>query len=431
MGGHTVVPTQGGRIVKSGQEEDLTSYRERDLVGLINEVRHERISRKQFVYRALGLGLSASAVGGLLAACGKKNEEQVTKQTNTIGPTTKPDNLNLYNWSDYMPASVKKGFEKRTGIRVVETFFDDNEALLSKLKAGATGYDVIVPSDYMLHIMLMTGILEPLVMENIPNFKYVDVQFVKPEYDNPESPENKGLKYSVPYQWGTTGYAVRIDKVDPASVGRWADLFMPDGAKYKGQIQMLNDERDCLGAALRVVGVRDTGRPYSGNTTDPSQVDAAKEALIEQKPLVRAYDSVNQKRAMVTGNPITMCWNGDTLMAIDALGGDAQAKSLLKFLLPKEAFFYWSDTMAVPKGYHSKYAAHLFFDYILDPEVMGQVSSWTWYLPVEMEAAKPYTDPFVFLTRPTAEDLKRGEIGLDLGAFGRYYTDAWAEVKSA
>ena len=413
----------------SEQEASLPPAGEQELLDLIDEVERERISRKQFVYRALGLGLSASAVSGLLAACGKKSEPGATTAANTIGPTTAPKELYLFNWSEYMAPGVKKDFQKETGIKVVESYYDDNEQLLSKLKGGATGYDLIVPTDYMVHIMIKSQLLEPLVMDYIPNMKYVDAQFQTPVYDDPA--ENGGLKYSTPKDWGTTGYAVRTDKLDPASVGRWADLFPPDGQPYKDQIQMLNDERDCMTAGLKFVGVRDTGTAYSANTTDPSQVDAATQALIDQKPLVRDYSSTDRKRPIVEGLPITMCWNGDALLAISALGGDQKAKSLVKFLLPQEGFAIWVDNFCIPKGFKSKYAAHLFMDYMLKPEVQGKSSSWTWYLPVGTEAARPYCDPFVYITMPTPEEMKRGEITNDLGDFARYYTDAWAKVKSA
>jgi len=400
----------------------MTTPDEKELLGLIEEVKNDRISRKQFVYRALGMGLSASAVGGLLAACGKKKEAGTTSATNTIGPTTKPAELYLYNWSDYMAPGVKKDFEKETGIKVVESFFDDNEALYAKLNAGATGYDVIVPSDYMCHIMIMSKLLEPLVMDYIPNFQYVDEQFKEPVYDNPA--ENGDMKYSVPYQWGTTGYAVRTDKLDPVPT-TWAAIFPPEADPLKGGIQMLNDERECPGCALILGG-------HSINTTDQGELDEATQKLIEQKPLVRAYDSVNMKRSMVQGTPITMCWNGDCLMAIDALGGDEKAKSLLAWVMPQEGYMTWVDTLAIPTGYRNKYAAHLFMDYLLKPEVMAKLSSWTWYLPVETEPARQAgCDPFVFTTVPTPEDVKRGELYNDVGAFARSYKDAWAQVKSS
>jgi spermidine/putrescine transport system substrate-binding protein len=403
----------------SSTEKGAVERNEKDLLGLIEEVKHERISRKQFVYRALGMGLAAGTVGGLLAACGSEEEKATTSAENTIGPTTSPEELYLYNWVDYMTKGVKEDFEKETGIKVVESYFDDNEALLSKLKAGATGYDIIVPSDYMVHIMLKSGLLEPLVLDYIPNLANVDPQFQNPTYDNPD--ENGGMKYSTPYQWGDTGLALRTDK-EGAGVTKWTDIFPPDGDQYKGKIQMLNDERECLGAALLMLG-------YSINSTSQEEVDAATQRLIEQKPLVRAYDSVNMKRAMVEGMPITMCWNGDCLLAMDSIGDT----EILKWVIPEEGFALWVDCFAIPKGFNSKYAAHLFMDYCLRPEVQAKLSNWIWYLPVMIEKAKAAgLDPFVLTTMPAQADIDaRGELFNDVGQFSRVYTEAWSQVKSA
>ena len=170
--------------------------KEKDVVGLVNEIAGGRMSRRQFIERGLAMGLSVSAIGTILAACGRKSQ---SVSTASLPPmvTTKPKALNLFNWSDYMSPGVKKSFQKTTGIAVNETYYADNETLLAKLKLGATGYDVIVPSDYMVHIMLMSGLLQPLDMKYIPNYdKYVGQIFKDPPYDDPK--QNGGMKYSVP-----------------------------------------------------------------------------------------------------------------------------------------------------------------------------------------------------------------------------------------
>ena len=399
--------------------------RDTELVRLVAEVRDGRLSRRQFVARALGLGLSASAVGGLLAACSSSGSSPGASPSPMA--TTKPAAISLHTWAQYLPPSVKKGFEKATGIEIVETFFDSNEMLLQDVQSGGTVYDVVVPSDYMVHIMSAGGLLEPLDMARIPNFRFTDERFKKPVFDDPD--QSGGLKYSVPYQWGTTGYGVRTDKVDPATVGSWADLWDP---RHKGDVAMLNDERECLGAALILSGVKATGKPYSVNTTDQAQIDAATQALIDQKPLVRRYDSVNVQQAMVGGVPLTMCWNGDALLAMTALGGGAKARGTLRFVLPREGFAWWVDNLAIPKGAPSPYGAHLFMDYVLDPKVMAAISSWTWFLPVEMEAAKKAgCEPLVFTTAPTAADMQRGQSYNDVGEFESRYAQAWAKVVNA
>jgi spermidine/putrescine transport system substrate-binding protein len=398
------------------EPEVKPSTKEKDVVGLVNEIANGRMSRRQFIERGLVMGLSVSALGTILAACGRKTQ---SVSTATLPPmvTTKPKTLNLFNWSDYMAPAVKKGFQKTTGISVNETYFADNESLLAKLKLGATGYDVIVPSDYMVHIMLMSNLIQPLDMKYIPNYdKYVAPLFKDPPYDKPS--ENHGMKYSTPFQWGVTGIAVRKDKMtDPIS--KWSDLW---NTKYKDQIDMLDDEREDLGAALKMLG-------YSYNSKSQSELDAATQKLIQQKPIVRTYDNTNMKRAIASGLWLTMCWNGDCLMALDEMGG-TKALSMVSWVLPAEGYCRFVDNMAIPTGANSRYAAHLFLDYCLDPKIQAELVNYIWYnSPVP--DSRQYTDPFALTLVPSDADLQRSENFNDLGAFATNYATAWRSFKSA
>jgi len=397
------------------EPEVKPATKEKDVIGLVNEIAGGRMSRRQFIERGLVMGLSVSAIGTILAACGRKTQ---TASTTTLPPmdTTKPKALNLFNWDDYMSPGVKKSFQKTTGIAVNETYYDSNETLLAKLKLGATGYDVIVPSDYMVHIMIMSKLVQPLDMKYIPNYKYVGPIFVHPPYDDPK--ENGGMQYSVPFQWGVTGIAVRKDKLtDPIS--KWADLW---NTAYKGQIDMLDDEREDLGAALKMLG-------YSYNSESQSELDAATQKLIDQKPLVRTYDSTNMKRAIASGLWLTMCWNGDALMALDEMGGK-KALSLLNWVLPAEGYGRFVDNMSIPVGANSRYAGHLFLNYCLDPHIQADLVNYIWYnSPVP--DSRQYTDPFALTFVPSDADLKRSENFDDLGAFATNYAAAWRQFKSA
>jgi spermidine/putrescine transport system substrate-binding protein len=249
-------------------------------------------------------------------------------------------------------------------------------------------------------------------MRYIPNFKYVAAQFHNPPYDKKE--ENGGKKYSIPYQWGTTGIGHRKDIVtDP--ITKWADLWNP---KYKRRIVMLNDEREVLGSTLIMLG-------YPLNTTDQKQLDEAVAKDIEQKPLVLAYDSITTRREILSGVPLVQGWTGFVLMAYDALGPQK-----LEYVLPQEGFPVYCDNMAIPVGAHSPYAAHLFMNYILDPKVAGQLVNFTWYhSPVP--DSRPYADKIVLSFIPSEDDMKRGQWYSDVGAFARQWTAAWAKIKSA
>ena len=386
--------------------------RDKELTGLVEEVARGRISRRQFLERAAVLGLATSSIAAVLAACGKKTESGLASPS-PVDTSVKPAKFYFCNWSDYLAPATKKGFEKETGIQLVESYFDDNEALLSKMKAGGVGYDAICPSDYMVHVMIKTGLLNPLDMSLIPNFRYVDPKFQDPVYD--KKAENGGLKYSIPYQWGTTGIGVRLDKV-PETVTSWSILWNPE---YKHQINMDDEERESLGAALKLLG-------HSLNSTSPEELDAATQKLIEQKPLVRMYDANNMKRYMTAGVPLVHSWNADALLVMDAIGQDK-----LAYVLPDEGYTVWIDNLCNPVGAPSPYAAHLFMNYILKPENAAALVDWVWYLSPVPSAYDLIDNKLLIDNFPTEEQLQRGELINDVGDFGRYYTDSWAKVKSA
>ena len=391
---------------------------ENDLVGLCTEVRRGGITRRQFVERALVLGLSASAVGALAAACG--GSSGTAAETETVQPMdeSKPAEVTFYNWTDYLAPGITKDFKKATGIEVKESYFTANEELLAKMKAGSAGYDVIVPSDWMVSVMTKSKLLEPLDMKYLPNFQYVGKEFQNPIYD--DTSVNNGLKYSVPYFYGSTGYVRRTDKI-VAETTDWTPLF---DTQYKGEINMLNNPRETIGVGLLSLGL-------DPNTTDQAELDQATDKMIEQKPLVSAYDSANMKRAIVQGLFLTHCWDGDALMSIDALGGDAKATELVDFVRPTEGFYSWVDNMVVPVGNNSRYGAHLWMDYLMDPKVAGKNASWVWYLSAITPASWEYTDEFALSMRPSDEELARSVISVDVGEFQRQYDEAWRRIKSA
>jgi len=391
---------------------------QKDLYGIVDEVAKGRISRRQFMERGLAMGLSVSAVGQVLVACGTK-DDAVSGASPAPMDETKPKQVNLWNWADYMDGATKKNFEKATGIKVVESYFDDNEALLTKLRAGgnAGGYDVMVPSDYMVHVLIMSGLIEPLNMEYIPNFSGVSKQMQNPKYDNPESPENNGNRYSVPYAWGTTGYAQRIDILTDDCT-KWADLWNP---AFEGKISMLNDERETLGVGLMKNG-------YSINTQNIDELNKAKEDLIAQVPLVRMYESVSPKSNIVKGIPLTHCWCGDIVLA---LWSGAVTTKTVNFVMAEEGMPVFTDCLVIPKKPGSSYGAHMFMNYLLDPKVQAPLQSWIGYF-TPVPAAVDQIDPVVYTFAPTEEKLAEPttEGYEDLGEFAIEYSNAWEEVRS-
>jgi spermidine/putrescine transport system substrate-binding protein len=402
--------------------------REKDLLEIVDEVAKGRISRRQFLERGLAMGLSVSAVGTVLAACGKK----VNKNTSETMPSmdqTKPKSINLWNWADYMDNATKKNFTAKYGIQVKESYFDDNEALRTKLMAGGgAGYDVMVPSDYMVHILIKSNLVEPLDIKGynsstpegfIPNFEGVGPSFKNPVYDDPK--EFGGFHHSVPYAWGTTGIGHRSD-VLPAQITGWADLWNP---AYSQKIDMLNDEREDLGAALKKNG-------HSLNTKVQSELDTAMNDLIKQKPYVRTYDSISPKSAMIKGMALTHCWTGDVVLA---LWSGAVTTKNLEFVLPIEGIPVFVDNLCIPPNPNSRYGAHLFINYLLDPAVQAPLQAWIGYFS-PVPAAVPMVkklDSNVYAFAPTPEQLAlpTTEVYNDLGDFAQAYATAWQTVKGA
>jgi len=382
------------------------------LEAALRDATHGRITRAEFLSRAVGLGLSVSAAAMLIAACGSSTTGTAGTASATPAPldSTKPDHIILFNWSDYMDPGVLKAFQSEYGVKVKESYFEDNDTMLAKVKAGATGYDVIVPTGWMVSIMTKTGLLQPLDMSLVPNFAGVMPAFQSPSYD----PGTGGKRYSVPYMFGRTGIDVRSDKVGE-TITSWNSLW---DANYKDQIIMLADARGALEAALYLIG-------SDCNCTDMDTLQKAKQKLIEQKPLVRKYDAV-PLRNILAGNPLTEGWDGDVARAQGELGADKVA-----FVAPTEGFSVWTDTFVVPATASSPYWAHMFINYLLDPEVAAKLSVFTGYQTPVAGAVSYITDPILKAMRPSDEVMESARTYEDLGEFNSVYNQLWAEVKSA
>ena len=334
------------------------------------------------------------------------------KPTPEVTPKVTTKVLHIYNWSDYIDPEVYKLFEKRTGIKIVEDTFSSNEELLAKLQAGATGYDLIVPSDYMVDTMVKKGMLATLDKSLIPNMKNIDPKFANPPYD-------PGLKHCIPYQWGTTGIGYLDNKVKPAPTS-WDDIFNPDKIKkYKGQITMLDDEREVIGAALKYLG-------YSLNDTDPKHLEQAKEVLIKQKPYLHSYDS-DQFEDLLAAEETVLAhgYSGDFLMG-------KEDNEHIQYVVPKEGGTLWVDNVCIPATSKNKVAAEMFMNFILQPKIAAMISNYNHYASPDAAAFQYLdddlkNDPAVY---PPKEVMERLEIIKNLGDAEPLWDKIWTEVKS-
>jgi spermidine/putrescine transport system substrate-binding protein len=364
-----------------------------------------RISRGDFL-RTLGAGAVAGSTLSVLAC--QPNTSAQSSGGGGSGPEEKA--LNLYNWSDYVAKSTIPDFQKQTGIKVTQDFFSSNEELLAKLQAGGTGYDVIVPSDYMVSIMIKSDILEPLEMSKIPNFENVGKNYKGLAYD----PKNE---YSVPYQWGTTGILYNkkeLGTLEPS----WDPMW--DSA-YKRKIGMLNDERETPGAALYKLG-------YSVNAKEKEQLNEAEAELKKQKPLLRGYFDSTQNRPLVINGDLLLghVFSGDAFLALSS-------NEELDYIIPEPAATRWTDNMCIPKGAEHPDNAHKYINYILGAKTGAALSNYTYY-NTPNEAALPIIDDALkklpgYELEPSVFD--RLQIIEDVGAATREYSTLFTAVKSS
>lgn len=267
--------------------------------------------------------------------------------------------INLYNWSNYIPPELLKKFEKETGIRVNLDVYDSNESLLAKLKAGATGYDVIVPSDYMVKIMIDEGLLEKIDAYKLPNFKNVADFSVRPPFD----PKRE---YSAPYMWGVTGFTYDAARVPGGKLeDSWKSFFEPPEA-LRGKVVALNDANDLYSAAAYYLG-------FDQCTEDPKQAEKILAVLLKQKPYLAAYNSDGTIERMQAREVIMHHqWNG-------AAHRTKKKLPTAVFVYPKEGLPFWNDNFAVPKGAKNKAGAIRFINWMMDPKNIAVASNFTGY----------------------------------------------------
>lgn len=254
--------------------------------------------------------------------------------------------VTVYNWGEYMDEELNKTFEEKTGVKVNYRYFHSNETLYSALKSGGASYDVIVPSDYMIALLIEEGLLETIDTSVLSNYQYIMDSAKNTNYD----PDNK---YSVPYMTGTVGLVYNTEMVK-GPVDSWSALFDP---AYKGQILMFDNPRDAVAIALIKLG-------YSFNTTSESELGEAFALLEEQKPLVQAYvmDQIYEK--LISGEAaIGPYYAGDAVMMMEE-----SEDNKLAFVHPKEGVNRFIDAFCIPTSVENRAAAYLYIDFMCSLE---------------------------------------------------------------
>lgn len=318
----------------------------------------------------------------------------------------------VYNWGEYIEPETITMFEEETGIKVVYDEFETNEIMYPKVEAGATAYDVICPSDYMIQKMIDNDLLAEINFDNIPNVKNIGQQYF--EQSKEFDPENK---YSVPYCFGTVGILYNKTMVDEP-VDSWSILW---DEKYADNILMQDSVRDAFMVALKL-------NHFSMNTMDESELQIAKNTLIEQKPLVQAYviDQVRDK--MIGGEAaLGVIYSGEAIYS-------QRENPDLEYVIPKEGTNIWIDSWVIPKNAPNKENAEKFIDFMCREDIALMNFEYITYSTPNTAAQALIED----------EDIKNSEIAFP--DFDRYenletfqylgtegddlYNNLWKEVKS-
>jgi len=319
--------------------------------------------------------------------------------------------LNFYNWSDYMDPALITAFEEQYSVDIVEDFYESNEAMLAQLQAGAS-YDVIVPSDYMVGIMIQENLLTSINTDAVPNMANLGERFTTLPYDT-------GNVYSAPYQYGTTGLGVNKSLIGEDFPRSWALIFDPAlTATYPSGASVLNDPRETMGAALKYLG-------YSLNDTDLEHLQAAADVISAALGGIATFDSDQYEESLANGEvPVSHGYSGNMITGI----GAAANPDDFEYILPEEGATLWIDNMVVPVSAEHPCTAFTFINYVLDAENGATLTNFNYYGSPNA-AALEFVEPEVVEFYAATEEAANLEVIQDTGDYEINFTDYLAIAK--
>ncbi|GAA0476307.1 ABC transporter substrate-binding protein [Alkalibacterium indicireducens] len=323
--------------------------------------------------------------------------------------TSGADVLHLYNWGDYIDSDLIEQFEKETGYRVVYETFDSNEAMYTKVQQGGTGYDLVIPSEYMIERMIEENLVVELDHSRIEGLEHIDPDFLDLNFD-------PGNRYSIPYFWGTLGIAYNEDLLEGFEPESWEDLYRPELAD---SILMIDGAREVIGIGLQTLG-------YSLNSRDSSELQQAADQLTELSPNIKALVADEIKMYMIqeeaaiavtySGEAADMMWENESIV----------------YILPEEGSNLWYDNMVIPHTVQNEEAEYAFINFMLAPEIAAQNADYIGY-------STPNQTAMDYLPEETVEDeqfypsqdmMDNLEVYEDLGLeYTGIYNDLFLEFK--
>ena len=335
--------------------------------------------------------------------------------------------VHIYNWSDYIGTDTLANFEKASGIKPVYDVFDSNETLEGKLLAGHTGYDVVVPSNHFLGKQIKAGAFQKLDKSLLTNYANLDPALLKRLEKN-----DPGNQYTVPYLWGTNGIGYNVDKVKEVlgvdHIDSWAVLFEPENMKKLATcgVSFMDSADEMLPAVLNYMGL-------NPNSTNPEDYKKAEAKLLKVRPYVTYFHSSKYISDLANGNIcVAAGFSGDVFQA-KARASEAGKGVNIAYVIPKEGGNLWFDVLAIPKDATNVKEAHAFINYLLQPEVIAQVSDAVGYANPNPGADKLMeqsirTDEAVY---PPQAVLDRTFVNFELPPkVQRLMTRSWTKVKT-
>lgn len=319
--------------------------------------------------------------------------------------------LNLFIWSEYIDPQIVAAFEKQYDCKVNIDLYEDVESMLAKVQGGGAGlYDVVVPSDNIVPVMIKLNLLAPLRHENIPNLKNLGEKFTNPAYD-------PGNRYSAAYQWGTMGILARKPPGQPPP-DSWACIFDPK--KSAGPFMLIDSVRDQVGAALKYQG-------HSINTVDLSELKAARDLCIAAKARSVGFDgSVGVKNKILAKTAqLGIVYSGE---GVRAMTDDTNTV----YIIPKEGSVIWVDNLSVLAKAPHRDLAEKFINFILDAKTGAQLSAYTQFATPN-QAARAFIPPAELQNQaiyPSPVVMARLEFLQDLGSRLRLYDEVWTQIKT-
>jgi len=352
------------------------------------------------------------ALGALLAAAPALAQENV---------------VNVYNWSDYIAEDTVAKFEAETGIKVNYDVFDSNELVEAKLLAGASGYDVVVPSGFFLERQVAAGLFLPFDKSKIPNLKNMD-----PEVMTATAAHDPDNAHSVDYMWGTTAIGYNVGKVKAAlgeqPIDTWDVVFKPEiVSKLKDcGVTLLDAPAEIMASALNYLGL-------DPNSESPDDLKKAEDLLMSIRPYVRYFNSSQYIDDLGNGEVcLSVGYSGDVFIARDA-AAEANAGVEVSYVIPKEGALKWFDLFAIPADAPHVDNAYKFIDFMLRPDIAAANTNYVFYASGN-KAALDLIDPAVKddpAIYPTAEiSAKLFPLKAHTPDYDELLTETWQRIKA-